>query len=176
MRRVLPLAAVLATALMAGAMQARSIPDPRQRPAPGNEAPQIPIAKAGYTPATNWQLQCVGCHLPNGEGSRRGDTPKMKDFVGHFLKVEGGREFLVRVPGAAQSALSDQQLAELLNWLLRENGMAGRSMPEHYTPYTGKEIAAIRRNTIFNLPDTRARLIEQMRGLGIVIDDGMEED
>jgi len=170
---------VLAAALILGGIapiQARSIPDPRQRPAPGNEAPQVPISKANYTPATNWQLQCVGCHLPDGEGSRRGDTPRMKDFVGHFLKVEGGREFLVRVPGASQSALSDAQLADLLNWLLREDGMAGPSMPARHRPYTGEEIAAIRRNTILNLPGTRAGLIEQMRGLGIVINDGMVGD
>jgi len=169
-------ATLFAAALLLGIgpIQARSIPDPRQRPAPGNEAPQLPISKAGYSPATNWQLQCVGCHLQGGEGSRRGDTPKMKDFVGNFLKVEGGREFLVRVPGAAQSALSDTQLAELLNWLLREDGMAGRSMPAQYRPYTGEEISAIRRNTILNLPGTRAGLIEQMRAQGIVINDGMD--
>jgi len=166
-------ATLLAAALLSGQMQARSIPDPRQRPAPGDEAPYIQISKAGYSPATNWQLQCVGCHLPNGEGSRRGDTPRMKDFIGNFLKVEGGREFLVRVPGAAQSALSDQQLADLLNWLLREDGMAGRSMPTQHLPYTSEEIAAIRRKTILNLPHTRTGLIEQMRLLGIEINDGM---
>jgi len=165
---------LLACILLAGQLGARSIPDPRQRPAPGNEAPQVPIAAAGYSPATNWQLQCVGCHLPDGEGSARGDTPRMRDFVGHFLKVDGGREFLVRVPGASQSALSDAQLADLLNWLLRADGLAGASMPAHYQPYTGEEISALRRQPIHALPETRAHLIDEIRALGIAITDGLQ--
>lgn len=86
---------------------ARAIPDPAQKPAPGNEAPQTPIAVAGYSSAVNYQLQCEGCHLGDGTGSAANDTPKMKGFVGNFLKVDGGREFLVRVPGVSQSALNN---------------------------------------------------------------------
>ncbi|AEB58910.1 hypothetical protein MDS_2879 [Ectopseudomonas mendocina NK-01] len=51
-------------------------------------------------------------------GSKTNDTSKMKDFVGNFLKVEGGREFLVRVSGMSQSALNNAQLAGVFNWLL----------------------------------------------------------
>jgi len=170
--RTILLVAGLACAVLTAQVGARSIPDPGKRTAPANEAPPIP--RAGYSVATNYQLQCVGCHLPGGEGSPHNDTPRMRDFVGHFLKVEGGREFLVRVPGAAQSALSNQQLAELLNWLLRADGMAGSSMPAGFTPYSAEEIAAIRHEAILNLPDTRAQLIAKMRALGIEINDGME--
>ncbi|CAD5106887.1 cytochrome c family protein [Zestomonas carbonaria] len=169
-----PLIVGLVCAMAAPLALARAIPDPNQRPAPGNESAQTPIAQAGYSNATNYQLQCAGCHLDDGEGSRANDTPRMKDFVGHFLKVPGGREFLVRVPGMAQSALNDGQLADLLNWLLREDGMAGKSMPADYRPYTAEEIAAIRHDTMLNLPQERAGLIERMRAQGIVIDDGMD--
>ncbi|MCY1338727.1 hypothetical protein D9M69_245920 [compost metagenome] len=170
------LIAGLVCALAAPAAMARAIPNPNQKHAPGNEAAQTPIAQAGYSNATNYQLQCAGCHLGDGEGSRANDTPRMKDFVGNFLKVEGGREFLVRVPGMAQSALSDGQLADLLNWLLREDGMAGTSMPAEYHAYTAEEVAAIRHDAMLNLPQARARLIEQMRSQGIRIDDGMGSD
>jgi len=172
MRIAWPVAGLLC-ALLAAQVCARSIPKPGQGHAPGNDFIQAPISRAGYSVATNYQLQCVGCHLPDGEGSPRNDTPRMRDFVGNFLKVDGGREFLVRVPGAAQSALSDQQLADLLNWLLRADGMAGRSMPAQFTPYSAEEITAIRREAILNLPDTRAQLIARMRALGIEINDGM---
>lgn len=165
----------LASALVAPLALARAIPDPNQKHAPGNEAPQTPIAQAGYSTPVNYQLQCAGCHLGDGTGSKVNDTPKMKDFVGNFLKVEGGREFLVRVPGMSQSALNDAQLADLLNWLLREDGMAGKSMPAHYQPYSADEVARLRKVSMLNLPDTRAHLIEQMREQGIAIEDGMSD-
>lgn len=167
------LIAGLAAVLAAPPVLARAFPDPHQKPAPGNEAAQTPIAQAGYSTATNYQLQCAGCHLGSGAGSRHNDTPKMAGFVGNFLRVEGGREFLVRVPGVAQAALSDAQIAELLNWLLEPGGMAGASTPADFQRYTGEEVAKVRHNALLNLPSTRAGLIAQMRAQGIAIDDGM---
>lgn len=165
----------LACAMVAPLAIARAIPDPNQKHAPGNESPQTPIAQAGYSTPVNYQLQCAGCHLGDGTGSKINDTPRMKDFVGNFLKVEGGREFLVRVPGMSQSALSNAQLADLLNWLLRKDGMAGSSMPAHYQPYTTEEVAQLRKVSMLNLPDSRSHLISQMRALGIPIKDGLSE-
>lgn len=163
----------MACVLAAPAAMARAIPNPNQKHAPGNEAVQTPIAQAGYSAAVNYQLQCAGCHLGDGSGSRANDVPRMKDFVGNFLKVEGGREFLVRVPGMAQSALNDEQLAVLINWLMRKEGIAGASLPEQYQPYTGEEVAAVRHRSVLNVPSARSELITQMRAKGIAIEDGM---
>ncbi|WP_371925192.1 cytochrome C [Pseudomonas sp. H9] len=163
----------LTCAMAAPLAMARAIPDPNQKHAPGNEAVQTPIAEAGYSTAVNYQLQCAGCHLGDGSGSKANDVPRMKDFVGNFLKVDGGREFLVRVPGMAQSALNDDQLAMLINWLMRKDGIAGNSTPEHFQPYTGEEVAAVRRQALLNVPTVRVGLISQMRAKGIAIEDGM---
>ncbi|MBO3274682.1 cytochrome c family protein [Pseudomonas schmalbachii] len=165
----------LACAMAAPLAHARAIPNPNQKHAPGNEAAQTPIDQAGYSTAVNYQLQCAGCHLGDGEGSAANDTPRMKGFVGNFLKVDGGRQFLVRVPGMSQSALNDAQLADLINWIMREDGMAGKSMPANYQPYTEQEVAAIRKDAMLNLPQTRAGLIAQMRAKGIAIDDGISQ-
>ncbi|MDU9413228.1 cytochrome C [Pseudomonas sp. zfem005] len=164
----------LACAMAAPPAFARAIPDPHQRAAPGNEAEQKPISQAGYSTPVNYQLQCAGCHLGDGTGSKANDTPRMKGFVGNFLKVKGGREFLVRVPGMSQSALNDAQLADLLNWLMREDGMAGKSMPARYEPYSTEEVSRLRKVSMLNLPGTRAELIERMREQGIPIEDGMD--
>jgi len=162
-----------ACGLLTSLLHARSIPDPQQR----SVTQQTAVSQeAAFSPATNWQLQCVGCHLPQGEGLPHTDTPRMKGFVGNFLKVEGGREFLVRVPGASQSALTDQQLAELFNWIMRLDGLAGESTPEAFIPYTAEEITAVRHIPFDDLPGTRAGLITQMRELGIVITDGMHHE
>jgi hypothetical protein len=165
----------LVCALGAPTANARAIPDPNQQHAPGNESLQTPIAQAGYSVGVNYQLQCAGCHLSDGSGSAANDTPRMKGFVGNFLKVPGGREFLVRVPGMSQSALNNAQLADLLNWLMREDGMAGNSRPADYQPYTAEEVTALRTSTMLNLPGTRGELIKAMRAQGIVIDDGMND-
>ena len=163
----------LACVMITPLAHARAIPNPGQRHAPGNEELQKPIAQAGYSVGVNYQLQCAGCHLGNGMGSAANDTPRMTGFVGNFLKVPGGREFLVRVPGMSQSALNNAQLADLLNWLMREDGMAGKSRPADYQPYNADEVAALRAKTMLNLPGTRAELINKMRAQGIAIEDGM---
>ncbi|MCL1478385.1 MULTISPECIES: cytochrome C [unclassified Marinobacter] len=148
---------------------ARVIPDPAQKPAPGNEARQTPLHLANYSPSVNYQLQCLGCHLTNGEGAPSHDIPMMKGFVGNFLKVEGGREFLIQVPGASLSALSNQQLAELLNWMLRDDEIAGGSAPENFKPYTEQEVETNRGVMIKDLIGHRQNLIEKIRNLNIEI-------
>ena len=173
MRHGLLITVLLAASATAPGVHARAMPDPSQTPAPGNEVPQIPLSRAGYSPAVNYQLQCAGCHLSEGQGAPRNDVPRMTGFVGNFLRVEGGREFLVRVPGVSQSALDDDQLAELLNWILARDGMAGASTPEDAAPYTAAEVERIRATRLNNLPDTRARLIRRMHDQGIAIHDGM---
>jgi cytochrome c553 len=50
-----------------------------------------------------YMLGCQGCHLEDGRGFPQRGVPALNEFVGNFLKVPGGREYLVQVPGAAQS-------------------------------------------------------------------------
>ena len=164
----------LVCVLTAPLVHARAIPDPAQRHAPGNEELQKPIAQAGYSVGVNYQLQCAGCHLGDGMGSAANDTPRMTGFVGNFLKVPGGREFLVRVPGMSQSALNNAQLADLLNWLMREDGMAGKSTPARLSALQRRRSGgSCAHKTMLNLPGTRAELIKDMRAQGIAIEDGM---
>lgn len=160
---------ILTAALMIASPsgEARSIPDPKQRPAPGNEVPQTPIHLANYSPAVNYQLQCVGCHLANGEGAPHSDIPSMTGFLGNFLKVEGGREYIVQIPGAALSALTNKQLAELINWLLREDSIAGSSTPKDFKPYTEDEVATHRYVMIDDLIGHRVMLIDRMKAKNI---------
>ena len=61
----------------------------------------------------NYMLNCQGCHAKDGRGL--GDVPALKGFVGNFLSSNEGRAYLIRVPGSANSPLTDVELAEVVN-------------------------------------------------------------
>lgn len=105
----------------------------------------------------DYMLHCQGCHGPSGAGME-GAVPSFRGQLGRFLRVEGGREYLVRVPGTSQSELSDARIAALLNWMLRE--FSPGQAPEGVAPYTEEEIARIRRPPLTDVVEVRRRLIE----------------
>ena len=106
----------------------------------------------------NYQMFCQGCHTPDGVGAVT--VPRMKDQVGYFLEIPQGREYLVRVPGSATSALNDTELAEVLNWIL-EN-FAGDSLSPNYVAYTSDEVGRMRRQPLNEVEDYRAELLVEI--------------
>lgn len=109
----------------------------------------------------DYMLNCQGCHLPDGDGA--GDVPRMKGFVGNFLKVPGGREFLVQVPGSANAALDDARLAGLLNWMLIE--ISPDQLPADFLPYSAEEVGEYRTKPLRDVLKTRAELILKIAAL-----------
>ena len=112
----------------------------------------------------SYMLYCQGCHLPDGRGAP-GAVPPMKDFVGNFLKVEGGRAFIASVPGVLNAPMDDERVAEVMNWMLRE--MSAAQLPEDFSPYTAEEMAAYRKAPLLAVKERRAELIGRMAELGI---------
>lgn len=106
----------------------------------------------------NYQLFCQGCHLADGSGGR--GVPNMKGFVGNFLQSQQGREYLVRVPGSANSPLDDEQLAELINWKLITFG--GDSVPSQWRAYNADEVANYRAEPLFEVLSYRQELLKQL--------------
>lgn len=82
--------------------------------------PSAGAAQSVGSPRLNFLLHCSGCHAVDGSGNNAAGIPNLRGTIGHFLKVDGGREYLAQVPGSAQSPLSDKETAELINWMLRE--------------------------------------------------------
>ena len=109
-------------------------------------------ASAGASPAELYTLNCWGCHKPRAEGIP-GAVPRLADSMGDFLRVPGGREYLVEVPGVAASALSDAEIAQVLNWLLFTFNKA--ETPSDFTPYTAAEIAKYRPHQLIRITETR---------------------
>lgn len=116
---------------------------------------------AAETPHINYMLECQGCHLADGTGFA-GKVPALKNFVGRFLTVAGGREFLVRVPGSAQSALDDRELAEVLNWIIRRFGPDDVS--RDFVAFTREEVMRYRGRPLTDVESVRSELMRHMRG------------
>jgi len=103
----------------------------------------------------NYQVSCQGCHGPSGEGGA--GVPRMQGFLGVFLRTQQGREFLVQVPGSANSALNDAMLAEVLNWMVEKFG--GASKPQKFSPFTALEVAPLRKAPLNEVDRYRAQVL-----------------
>lgn len=108
----------------------------------------------------DYMLKCQGCHRPDGKGDLA-STPPLAGEVARFLAVPGGREFLGRVPGVASVDLSDERLAEVLNYTLYRFD-AGH-VPADFKPYTAAELAVLRKAPLrLDRGEARERLIARL--------------
>ncbi|CAM8656918.1 hypothetical protein MCEMAEM21_00204 [Oxalobacteraceae bacterium] len=96
----------------------------------------------------------------DGSGNSAPGIPNLRGSIGHFLKVEGGREYLAQVPGASQSPLSDQETADLLNWMLKE--FSGKELPEYPKAYSADEVKQLRRRPPPDVPKRRTEVTDRL--------------
>jgi hypothetical protein len=109
-------------------------------------------------PEQLYMLNCWGCHRPHGEGIP-GTAPPLRDAA-DFLRVKGGREYLISVPGVSQSALDNADTAEVMNWILRS--FSSDRLPQDFKPYTADEIAQARTSHLMDIKKARAELVAAM--------------
>ena len=107
---------------------------------PATDAPAAGVANSQRA-WQNWTLNCQGCHRPDGTGSAT-TSPSLAGTVAKFLWVPGGREYLGRVPGVATSSLSNDDLADLINWMLWR--FDKEDLPRTFQPFTAAEIGRLR--------------------------------
>ena len=105
----------------------------------------------------NSMLNYQGSHARDGRGL--GDVPALKGFVGNFLSSNEGRAYLIRVPGSANSPLTDVELSEVVNWILFT--MSDKSLPDSFNPLTPEEVQTYRGQPILDAKAERSRLIEK---------------
>ncbi|HVW67613.1 MAG TPA: hypothetical protein VHB68_01505 [Steroidobacteraceae bacterium] len=115
---------------------------------------------AAYEPQINYMLHCMGCHTPDGSGEP-GRVPDMKPTLVPFAASPDGRRYLVQVPGASQSQLSNAELADLLNWMIQNLSL---TKPSRFTHYTEAEVASYRGKTLVAVRATRERLMQSLTG------------
>jgi cytochrome c553 len=122
---------------------------------------------AAFTPAasgdtvteqarTDFMLNCMGCHRADGSGTPPGGIPALRNRVGYYLQIAGGREYLTQVPGASNAPVSDARLAAVLNWIVAE--YSGASAPATWTRFTSDEVARSRHNGPSDIDARRRQL------------------
>jgi hypothetical protein len=83
-------------------------------------------------------------------------VPNLHDTMGRIVAEPEGRTYIVRVPGASQAPISDEKLAEVLNWMLRE--FSSKTLPENFKPLTVKEVKRARSRLLADPLKYRATL------------------
>ena len=94
-----------------------------------------PMPRAARTYATN----CQGCH--GAEGVSVTEIPSLAGRIGYFARIPEGRRYLVQVPNVALNPSSDEDIAEMMNWLLDTYSRA--QLPNDFQPYTAQELSLI---------------------------------
>ena len=115
----------------------------------------VPVSAS---PAQDYMLYCMGCHGAQAQGVP-GKIPPLAGSLSLSMRTAEGRNYVLRVPGAANSALPDAQLAAVLNWLATSYAAPGQTP---VVPFTVEELTRVRRTP---LADVQARRREVIRGL-----------
>jgi hypothetical protein len=118
-----------------------------------------PVLQAQANPRTDYLLHCMGCHQAEGAGTAMG-VPALRDRVGYYLELPGGRDYLLHVPGARNAPLQDDALASVMNWVIEQFG--GSSLPAHWERFTAREVALARAGEPVDIDAWRAQLWAQL--------------
>jgi mono/diheme cytochrome c family protein len=113
------------------------------------------VAPAMADPRSDYLMHCAGCHLADA-GGKPPYVPSLAGPLGRIAASPEGRDYLARVPGAAQAPISDDRLAAVLNWLLLE--FNGDTLPKRFRPLSGAEVAKSRSSVLADPLKRRAEL------------------
>jgi mono/diheme cytochrome c family protein len=114
------------------------------------------------SPAQDYMLYCMGCHGVEAQGVP-GKVPPLAGTVALFMRTPEGRDYVLRVPGAANSALPDAQLAAVLNWLAEHFPAADQPLP---APFSAEELARVRRTPLANVQERRREVVRALAASG----------
>jgi mono/diheme cytochrome c family protein len=115
------------------------------------------------SPEQDYMLHCMGCHGTTALGIP-GKVPPLANSLSRFMRTPAGRNYVLRVPGAANSALSDAQLAAVLNWLaVTFDQSAASSSP---APFTSEEVARVRHTPLVSVLAARHAVVRDLAASG----------
>ncbi len=121
---------------------------------------------ARASPAQDYVLYCMGCHGAEAQGVA-GKVPPLAGSVALLMRSPAGRDYVLRVPGAANSALSDEQLAAVLNWLAQRYPPPGGGTAPAAAPFTAAEVGGLRRTPLANVKESRREVVRALAASGL---------
>jgi cytochrome c553 len=116
------------------------------------------------SPQQDYVLYCMGCHGDQAQGVP-GKVPPLAGSVALFMRSAEGRDYVLRVPGAANSALADAQLAAVLNWLA-ERFPPPEAGALRNAPFTAAEVGELRRKPLADVRDRRREVVRALAATG----------
>ncbi len=114
-------------------------------------------------PAEDYMLHCMGCHGAHAEGVP-GKVPPLAHSLARFMRSPAGRSYVLRVPGAANSMLSDAQLADVLNWIA--DSYDGEELAGSIARFTAREVASQRHTPLAAVQAMRSEIVRQLAASG----------
>jgi cytochrome c553 len=118
---------------------------------------------ASASPAQDYMLYCMGCHGAEAQGVP-GKVPPLAGALARFMRTSEGRNYVLRVPGAANSVLSDARLAAVLNWLTERYGAPGEPRP---APFTEDEVTRARHVPLADVQAARREVVRNLAATGV---------
>ena len=123
----------------------------------------LDTGSAAASPAQDYMLYCMGCHGAQAQGVP-GKVPPLAQSLGRFMRLPEGRDYVLRVPGAANSVLSDAQLAAVLNWLAAR--FDAQALNADVPSFTAAEVARSRRVPLASVGEARRAVLQALAGSG----------
>jgi hypothetical protein len=105
----------------------------------------------------------MGCHGAAAQGVP-GKVPPLAKTLAEFMRTPAGRDYVLRVPGAANSMLSDRELADVLNWIADRfsEARAGAALQR----FTSDEVTASRHTPLVAVQAARREVIDALAATG----------
>lgn len=115
----------------------------------------------------NYILRCLGCHGADGSGAPKQGIPAFPGLVDPLYSNDKGRTYLVHVPGVTASSLTNNEIAEVLNYVADRWAKA----PEQLQRFTAQEVQERQQVPVKDVVALRRALTEQLRQQGIELAD-----
>ncbi len=119
------------------------------------------IGSAGQAfadPHTDYLLYCRGCHLHTGDAVPTASIPGLHELA-PLLESQEGRDYLIRVPGVAQSGMDDARLAAVLNWVIVN--FNADTVGDDFERFTTEEVSKARPIVLVDPLRVRAEILNE---------------